>query len=141
MKIKNYWNKIMDYFGFKDQIEQAENDGIKKNHKNKKSKSKIVSLNRTQEYRLIFQSPESYNEVKSIVDDIKDRNPVILNLERVEREQAKKIIDFISGAVYGLNGNVQKIGKDVFLFTPSNVTVDGQKIQKTIDENLPEKEN
>ncbi|AGB40816.1 hypothetical protein Halha_0850 [Halobacteroides halobius DSM 5150] len=67
--------------------------------------------------------PNSFAEVQKIVDKLKDNNSVIIRLYKVEPKDAVKIIDFISGAVYALDGSSEKIGKDVFLFVPSTVQI------------------
>jgi len=57
------------------------------------------------------------------VDSLKGRKPVIINLEMIENDSARKIFDFLSGATYALNGNVQKIAQNIFVFLPENVDV------------------
>ncbi len=130
--MKKYWNYIMDFLGFHD--EQGVFAETEQKHSSP-ARPKIVSLNRKQ-YKLIFHHPESYNEVKTIVDDIKEGKPVIINLEGVEIKQARRIIDFVSGAVYGLVGNVQKAGKQVFLFTPGHIDVDAHRLNKVLENNV-----
>ncbi len=133
MRLEKYWDNIIDFFGLSEEPGDKE-----KNHFKAKSgyevdqKEKVVSINRKREFKLIFHHPDSYDEVKNIVDDLKDRNAIILNLENTDVDIARRFIDFISGAVYGLNGNVQKIGSGVFVFTPSNIEVDGKKIEDII---------
>ena len=137
-KIDYYWNKFLEFFGFDEDINQKEIKNEKHNYSNNiNNNSKIVSLKKNKrkkerELNLIFYHPESYNEVKKIVDDLKSGNPVILNLEQIDNKQARRLIDFISGAIYGLNGNVKKIASNVFLFTPKNIKIDGEKLNKVI---------
>jgi len=58
-----------------------------------------------------------------LVDSLKSRKPVIINLENIENDTARKIFDFLSGGTYALNGNVQKIAQNIFVFLPENVDV------------------
>lgn len=76
--------------------------------------------------RMILLEPRAYSEAQQIVDYIKGRSAVVVNLKRVTPEQAKRIVDFLSGAVYALKGELQKLGNGIFLCTPNNVNVEGK---------------
>lgn len=76
--------------------------------------------------RMILLEPRAYSESQQIVDYIKARSAVVVNLKRVTPEQAKRIVDFLSGAVYALRGELQKLGNGIFLCTPNNVNVEGK---------------
>jgi cell division inhibitor SepF len=67
------------------------------------------------------------------VDNLKAKKPVIINLEKVESDAARKIFDFLSGATYALNGNVQKVANNIFIFAPENVDVTANIDHKGID--------
>ena len=67
--------------------------------------------------------PQSFEESPKLVDSLRAKKPVIINLEDLETDTARKIFDFLSGATYALNGNVQKVANNIFLFTPENVDV------------------
>jgi len=60
------------------------------------------------------------------VKQLKDKKTVILNLHLLDKEQAMRIVDFLCGATHALNGNQQKIGDSVFIFTPSNVALSAE---------------
>ncbi|MBR2559203.1 MAG: cell division protein SepF [Firmicutes bacterium] len=77
--------------------------------------------------KLILIEPKCFDECAKLVDSLKARKPVIINLERLETEIARKIYDFLSGATYALDGNVQKIANNIFIFTPENVSVAAQQ--------------
>lgn len=76
--------------------------------------------------KMILLEPRAYSESQQIVDYIKSRSVVVVNLKRVTPEQAKRIVDFLSGAVYALHGELQKLGNGIFLCTPNNVNVEGK---------------
>ncbi|MFW5998242.1 MAG: cell division protein SepF [bacterium] len=136
--IDSYWNQILDFFGFKEYVNKNEKSSNKDIH----TDSKIISINRknrnksNNNFKLIIHNPESYNEVKAITDDLKNKVPVILNLEELNKNQARRFIDFISGAVYGMNGKVKKVGSGVFLFTPPNVEIDGEILDEALKNNF-----
>ncbi|MEG0283576.1 MAG: cell division protein SepF [Erysipelotrichales bacterium] len=76
--------------------------------------------------QMVVFEPRSYSESQGIADHLKSGRGCIINLHRVSKDQAKRIIDFLSGVVYAIEGDVQKIGDNVFLCTPSNFGVYGE---------------
>ncbi len=99
-----------------------------------RSAQKSYSLTGTNSWKLIVIEPKGFEECPKLVDNLKARKPVILNLEKLETEIARKIFDFLSGATYALNGNVQKITSNVFIFTPENVAVAATQMKNTMAE-------
>jgi len=72
--------------------------------------------------KMILLEPRAY----SIADHLKNRNSVVVNLKRVTSDQAKRIIDFLSGVIYAIGGSMQKIGVGIYLVAPKNVSVQGK---------------
>ena len=85
--------------------------------------SKSVSKNGS---KMVLVEPRAYSESQTIADHLKGRNSVVVNLKRVTNDQAKRIIDFLSGTLYALGGSLQKLGNGIYLCTPKNVTVEGR---------------
>jgi cell division inhibitor SepF len=84
----------------------------------------VVSLQHAQrQVRVVVVEPRSFEEVKEITDNLKNRRPVILNLEQADAELARRVVDFVIGATYALNGSQQKVGNGVFLFVPANMDI------------------
>ena len=75
--------------------------------------------------KMILLEPRAFSESQQIADQLKMRNTVVVNMKRVTSEHAKRIIDFLSGTVYAIGGDLQKIGVGIFLCTPKNVNVEG----------------
>ncbi len=94
--------------------------------------NKSINQN-TNQFKLIVIEPKSFDECPKLVDNLKARKPVIINLEKVESDTARKIFDFLSGATYAVNGNVQKVANNIFIFAPENVDVSASVDQKNID--------
>ena len=90
--------------------------------------------------RMILLEPRAYSESQQIADHLKKRNSVVVNLKRVTSEQAKRIIDFLSGTLYAIGGNMQKLGPGIFLCTPKNINVQG-KITEEEDKKVKTKED
>lgn len=76
--------------------------------------------------KMILIEPRANSESQQIADHLKNRNSVVVNLKRVTSDQAKRIIDFLSGCVYAIGGDLQKIGVGIYLCTPRNVNVQGK---------------
>ncbi len=76
--------------------------------------------------KMILLEPRAYSESQQIADHLKHRNTVVVNLKRVTPDQAKRIIDFLTGAIYAIGGDLQKIGGGIFLCAPKNVNVQGR---------------
>lgn len=76
--------------------------------------------------KMILLEPRAYSEAQQIADHLKNRNSVVVNLKRVTSDQAKRIIDFLSGCIYAISGKMQKIGVGIYLCTPNNVNIQGK---------------
>ena len=76
--------------------------------------------------KMILLEPRAYSESQQIADYLKERNAVVVNLKRVTPDQAKRIVDFLSGTLYAIGGDLQKLGGGIFLCTPNNVNVEGK---------------
>jgi len=89
-----------------------------------RGREKVVPMNRhTNPFKLVVIEPEGFDECPKLVDSLKSRKPIIINLEKIDSDTAKKIFDFLSGATYALNGNVQKVANNIFVFAPDNVDI------------------
>lgn len=76
--------------------------------------------------KMILLEPRAFSESQQIADHLKNRNSVVVNLKRVTSDQAKRIIDFLSGVIYAIGGSMQKIGVGIYLVAPKNVNVQGK---------------
>ena len=75
--------------------------------------------------KMMLLEPRAYSESQQIADYLKNKNTVVVNMKRVTADQAKRIVDFLSGTVYAIGGDLQKIGVGIFLCTPRNINVEG----------------
>ena len=88
--------------------------------------------------KMILLEPRAFSESQQIADHLKKRNTVVVNMKRVTAEQAKRIIDFLSGCIYAIGGTMQKIGVGIYLCTPKNVNVQGKISEDNKDQDKPE---
>lgn len=86
----------------------------------------LVSIQNLQKSsKVILVEPRVYAEAQDISEHLKGKRAVIVNLQRIDKEQGIRIIDFLSGTVYALGGDIQRIGTDIFLCAPDTIEVDG----------------
>ena len=91
--------------------------------------------------KMILLEPRAYSESQQITDHLKNRNSVVVNLKRVTSDQAKRIIDFLSGCIYAISGTMQKVGVGIYLCTPKNVNVQGKISEDNkVEKDSPEEE-
>ena len=95
----------------------------RKEKEKEKEKAAIFNIHSQKQVRVIVSEPLTYDEAQGIVDNLKNRSPVIVNLERADAELARRVVDFVSGACYALNGSLQKVGTGIFLFVPNNMDI------------------
>ena len=81
--------------------------------------------------KMILLEPRAYSESYGIIDHLKNRNSVVVNLKRVTPTQAKRIVDVLNGSVYAIGGDIQKLGGGIFLCTPNNVNIQGKITDET----------
>lgn len=101
---------------------------------------KVEEANEEGGAKMILLEPRAYSEAQQIADHLKKRNTVVVNLKRVTADQAKRIMDFLSGTIYAIKGNIQKIGNGIFLCTPNNINVQGKITDDTEKEKTKEQE-
>ena len=81
-------------------------------------------------------APDAFNDAQEIGDKLKSSQPVIVNLQSVDRDLARRIVDFSSGLAYGLGGQMEKVADQVFLLTPSNVEVSAEERRRLQERGL-----
>ena len=76
--------------------------------------------------KVIIREPNEYSDAQDIADCLKDNYPVFINLQRLEKGQAKRVVDFLSGTIYAIDGDIKRVGTNLFLCTPRSVETEGQ---------------
>lgn len=131
-RFKNFFNTEEEY----EYIEEVEIEDQERPVERRTRGKNVVNLSTIQQQtsKVILCEPTSYNEVQEIADHLLSKRAVVINLQRVDRSQAKRIVDFLSGTVYAIKGDIQKLGVATFLCTPDNVSVSGSISVATMDE-------
>jgi cell division inhibitor SepF len=74
--------------------------------------------------KMIVYHPVCYDDAQTIVDNLKNRRPVIVNMEELDGNTAQRVLDFLLGAIYATNGTANKVSRGIFLFAPHDVAVE-----------------
>ncbi len=88
------------------------------------------------EVKLLVIEPNSFDECSALVDNLTAKKPLVINLEKLDTQVAKRIFDFLSGAIYALDGKIQRVANNIFVFAPANVD-----ITSNVDEAVARPEN
>lgn len=91
-----------------------------------RSSLKVVNHPNARGYEVMVIEPRAFEESLEIVNNLRQRKSVVLNLHLLDNEQSQRIVDFLSGATHALDGNQQKIGEGVFIFTPNNIAIQSE---------------
>ena len=102
------------------------NEEIKEEEYYKVSREEYEDDNGVAGSKMMLLEPRAYSESQQIADHLKNRNAVVVNLKRVTPDQGKRIVDFLSGTLYAIGGDLQKLGGGIFLCTPNKVNVEGK---------------
>ena len=135
-------NKVMNFFGLQDEEEVVVREKVEEQPpqepyiaETRKTKGNVVSIHSQKSVKVVLSEPRSYDEAQEIADHLRSHRPVVVNLQRVRSEQAIKIVDFLSGTIYALSGNIAKIGPNIFLCTPDTVEIQGTITEMLAEEN------
>ena len=113
-------DRLMTFLGFS---EEPEEDGAEPLEAAPAKRSPVFSLHAQRQWEIVVLETASIEDARRGADFVKSRRPVVVNLRGVEVDQARRIVDFLSGATYALDGHLQRVGEEMFLFAPSNVTI------------------
>lgn len=99
-------------------------------------KNKIVSMPQPQSVRMVITQPTSFDQSDEICSYLKEKKSIIVNLEYVNKDVARRIVDFLSGAVRALDGHIQKVSNSIFLVAPANYDIASDLAREEIKNKL-----
>jgi cell division inhibitor SepF len=130
-------DRVLDFVGWETDVddeedfyedEEVENTSSKHergfSHK-KNSQNKVLSLNSNKNLEVVVLSPQNILEARELCDHLRSNKPVIMNVEGIDTPLAQRMVDFLSGSVYCLDGDIQKISNGIFLATPASIEITG----------------
>ena len=127
-------NEEKNYEEVNEEVEEEEN----KENKlwGRRNNNKVVSLPQTQQIKMVISQPTTFEQAEDICDLLKDKQSVIVNLEYVNKDVARRIIDVVSGAVHALDGHIQKVSNSIFLIAPFNYEITNEMAREEIKNKL-----
>ena len=147
MALKDSWNSVKSFFG-SNQDDQYEFDEYDNEMYEEESQQPVVTeqvaggngpvasavkpktggyntvAQRSSGMKVVIVEPKAFDDSENITNQLRDMRPVVINFENTDPHEAARIVDFVSGATFALDGKLEKIGKDIFICVPVNVTVD-----------------
>lgn len=96
----------------------------------KQHSNKVVNINATTQLQVVLVKPDRFDLVSDIADHLRDKQAVVLNLESTNKDVARRLVDFLSGCAYALDGKIKKIAISTYLITPYNVDVVGDLVEE-----------
>ncbi len=91
---------------------------------------KVVNIHATTQLQVVLVKPERYENASEIADHLRDKRTVVLNLEKTERDVARRLLDFLSGVAYAQEGKIKKVALQTYIVTPYNVDIMGDLIDE-----------
>ncbi len=128
-------NKVLDFLGLEPNSEEEYEDEVNNNYENEVEnedeveergffkRNRVVSMPQVQQVKMVITQPTSFDQSEEICGYLKEKKSVIINLEYVNKDVARRIIDFVAGAVNALDGHMQKISNAIFLVAPVNYDI------------------
>lgn len=144
-------NKILDFLGMETAEEEEELDELDNEYTYEYStmqegeteerrlfgkRSKVVNMPQLQQIKMVISQPTSFEQSEEICNYLKEKKSIIINLEYVNKDVARRIVDFISGAVHGLDGHIQKVSNSIFLIAPFNYEIANEMAREEIKNRL-----
>ena len=125
---------VKDFVGFGDidyeeemELEEYDEEPVEERAPLFSRKNKVVALDRaSMQPSIVVLKPRCFNNTTEVADQIKQRRPVILDVGNLDPEEARRVVDFIAGTVYGLNGDIQKVSGGIFIATPASYEISGE---------------
>ncbi len=141
-----FMNKVWDLFGadsaeHEEDFEEGYDNEIEEEemYDDKKmfgKRNKVVAMPQTNAIKMVISQPTTFEQSDEICSFLKEKKSVIVNLEYVNKDVARRIVDFISGGVYALDGYIQKVSNSIFLVAPSNYEITNEMAREEIKSKL-----
>lgn len=145
-------NKVLDFFGMDtgseeydenendiygyDYNEEEENEEVESRGIFNRNRNKVVNMPQTQPVRMVISQPTTFEQSEEICNYLKEKKSIIVNLEYVNKDVARRIIDFVSGGVHALDGHIQKVSNSIFLVAPVNYEIANEMAREEIKNKL-----
>jgi len=145
MAASNLMNKVWGFLGIEPEDEEEEYDAqdyVEEPEEEEEEEKrgffgkKVVPMQQTNQVKMVISQPTTFEQSEEICQYLKERKSCIVNLEYVNKDVARRIVDFISGGVYALNGHIQKISNSIFLVAPANYDISNEMGREEVKSKL-----
>lgn len=130
----NLVNKFWNFFGVEQEDDEEEIENLDYEQEDDEEEeedrrlfgrknNKVVSMNQGSQVKMVISQPTTFEQSEEICQYLKERKACIVNLEYVNKDVARRVVDFISGGVYALDGHIQKVSNSIFLIAPANYDI------------------
>ena len=144
-------NKMLDFFGVDtapeedydedvyEEMDQEEDEEVEENRNfwnTRFNNKKVVNMPQTNQVRMVISQPTTFEQSEAICNLLKEKKSIIVNLEYVNKDVARRIVDVVSGAVQALDGHIQKVSNSIFLIAPYNYDITNEMARDEIKNKL-----
>jgi len=127
------FNKMLKWIGISDEYDEEQEEFFDSQEEQTEDepliptgkRGKVVNIHTTTQLKVVVIQLQDFDDARDIADHLKAKKPVVINLEKLEKDVARRVVDFLSGVVYGVDGNIQKVASGIFLLAPYNVGIMG----------------
>ncbi len=127
------FNKMLKWIGISDEYDEEQEEFFDSQDEQTEDepliptgkRGKVVNIHTTTQLKVVVIQLQDFDDARDIADHLKAKKPVVINLEKLEKDVARRVVDFLSGVVYGVDGNIQKVASGIFLLAPYNVGIMG----------------
>jgi len=127
--MKKYWHKLCNWIGFEieeipdDKLSKSSTEDLGMDRLDGKNSNNVISIHQNKPVKIVYISPENYEQVQNIADHLRGFKPVIVNMETIEKDLAKRILDFLSGTTYAITGSMHKINPNIVMVLPQGFSI------------------
>ena len=122
-----YDDEDEEYEDFEEPRERSFDD---RRNKAEDRRNKVVNIHATTQLQVVLVKPERYENASEVADHLRDKRTVVLNLEKTQKDVARRLLDFLSGVAYAQEGKIKKVALQTYIVTPYNVDIMGDLIDE-----------
>ena len=124
---RGWYDKVLKLLGYSEQDEEYDSfEEAEYTEPKARSRTPVLSLHTSPEVKIVVLTAVGFDEVEKISNQLKSRKTVVVNLSKATKEVSQRILDFLGGTVFALNGSMQRVSSDTFMFAPSNISIQAE---------------
>ena len=105
-------------------------EGTSDSHPSSTGSNRVVNIHTTTQLQVVLVKPERFDNVSEVADHLRERHAVLLNLEQTNKDVARRLVDFLSGCAYAVDGKIKKVAANAYIITPFNVDIVGDLVEE-----------